>query len=59
MLHTYPKLSLHSLRSPGLPVNSFILPNFSPRNQDLPVQHFISRQLNCLCDFAKRPCSYW
>jgi len=39
--------------SPGLPANSFILPNFSPRTQDLSVQHFISRQLNCLCDFVK------
>ena len=42
--------------SPGLPANSFILPNFSPRIQDLSVQHFISRQLNCLCDFVKWPC---
>jgi len=28
------------------------------REQDLSVQHFISRQLNCLCDFVKWPCSY-
>ena len=40
------------------PVNSFILPNFSLRTQELSVQHFISRQLNCLCDFVKWPCSY-
>jgi len=45
--------------SPGLPANSFILPNLSPRTQDLSVQHFISRQLNCLCDFVKWPWSYW
>ena len=54
----FPVAAARSWNIPGLPANSFILPNFSARTQDLTVQHFISRQLNCLCDFVKWPCSY-
>jgi len=43
--------------SSGFSPNSLILHDLSPRTQDLTVRHFIPRQLNCLCDFVKWPCS--